>query len=201
MNRSTTAATTSISSEPPISPPATEHRWMSVVFLQGEDADRVLNMIDRSGPQRAIRHLSRWDFGDETRDSALVNGYVYSEVPQSLTDRVVHDDDAVYALTYNHRFGYVTLLRTFTPQAEDADRPTLPQTPWFALAGRASLALAESRDRDRELVRIGCHHASPRLGYGFITLAGASDTEELLTIDEPALGVMALKTIGESPRA
>ncbi|KQZ02699.1 hypothetical protein ASD19_13820 [Microbacterium sp. Root53] len=138
MNHSTTTATSSISLESPISQAATEHRWMSVVFLQGEEADRVLGMIDRSGPQRAIRHLSQWDFGDETRDSALVNGYVYNEVPQSPTDRVVHDDDAVYALTYNRRFGYVSLLRTFTPQAEDADRPTSPQTPWFALAGHAT---------------------------------------------------------------
>lgn len=137
MNRSTTE-TSSLSSESPISSPDPDRRWMSVVFLQGEDAHRVLDMIDRSGPQRAIRHLSQWDFGDETRDSALVNGYVYNEVPQSPTDRVVHDDAAVYALTYNRRFGYVSLLRTFTPQAEDADRPTSPQTPWFALAGRAT---------------------------------------------------------------
>ncbi|KXC07020.1 hypothetical protein MhomT_03195 [Microbacterium hominis] len=140
MNHSSTTTTTtsSISSESPVSPPVPEHRWMSVVFLQGDEADRVLDMIDRSGPQRVIRHLSQWDFGDETRDSALVNGYVYNEVPQSPTDGVVHDDNAVYALTYNRQFGYVSLLRTFTPQAEDADRPTSPQTPWFALAGRAT---------------------------------------------------------------
>lgn len=138
MNHSTPTATSFISSGSPISQPATEHRWMSVVFLQGEEADRVLDMIDRSGPQRVIGHLSQWDFGDETRDSALVNGYVYNEVPQSPNDRVVHDDDAVYALTYNRQFGYVSLLRTFTSQAEDTDRPPSPQAPWFALAGRST---------------------------------------------------------------
>lgn len=75
------------------------HRWMSVVFLQGEEAISVLDMIDRSGSETAIHHLSQWDCGDETRDAALVNGYVYEDIPQSPTDRVVRDDAVAYALT------------------------------------------------------------------------------------------------------
>ena len=51
---------------------ADEQRWMSVVFPQGEEADFVLDMISMSGPDAAIRHLSQWDYGDETRDAALV---------------------------------------------------------------------------------------------------------------------------------
>lgn len=129
-------AATSTSTRP-LAPPL-EHRWMSVVFMQGEEADRVLDMIDRAGPERAIRHLSQWDFGDETRDSALVNGYVYDKIPESPTDRVVRDHATGYALTYNHRFGYVSLLRTFSPVEQDARRPKSPQAPWFALAGRST---------------------------------------------------------------
>lgn len=94
---------------------ADEQRWMSVVFLQGEEADIVLDMIDKSGPDAALHHLSQWDYGDETRDAALVNGYVYDEIPQSPTDRSVRDDTARDALTYNRRFGYVSLLRRFDP--------------------------------------------------------------------------------------
>ncbi|BDZ65284.1 hypothetical protein [Agromyces mangrovi Wang et al. 2018] len=92
-----------------------ERRWMSVVFMQGEEADGVLDMIDKNGPEAAIRHLSQWDYGDETRDAALVNGYVYEEIPKSPTDRVVRNDSAGYALTYNQHFGYVSLLRHFEP--------------------------------------------------------------------------------------
>ena len=102
-------------------------RWMSVVFLQGEEADAVLDMIDRIGPEAAIRHLSQWDYGNETRDAALVNGYVYDEIPQSPTDRVIRDNASAYALTYNHHFGYVSLLRHFIPIVAGALQPVARQ--------------------------------------------------------------------------
>lgn len=119
-NRTTAAAS------PHESTPNAERRWLSVVFLQGDAAETVLDMIDKSGPAAAIQHLSQWDSGDETRDAALVNGYVYDEVPQSATDRVVSDEAAGYALTYNHRFGYVSLLGHFDPVVEDARKPVAP---------------------------------------------------------------------------
>lgn len=56
----------------------------------------------------------------------MVNGYVYDEIPQSPTDRVVHDDSAGYALTYNHHFGYASLLRHFDPVVEDARESVAP---------------------------------------------------------------------------
>lgn len=124
MSRSTTTAT-SISTVSPVAPPA-EQRWMSVVFLQGEEADAVLDMIERSGREAAIHHLSQWDYGGETRDAALVNGYVYDKIPQSPTDRVIRDNPSGYALTYNQHFGYVSLLRHFDPVVEDAQESVAP---------------------------------------------------------------------------
>src|SRR5699024_8154324 len=35
----------------------TGRRWISVVFLQGEDADQVLDLIDRDGIDAALEHL------------------------------------------------------------------------------------------------------------------------------------------------
>ncbi len=130
MTRSTTAASPVSAEE---SNTTVERRWMSVVFLQGQDADAVLEMIDRIGPEAAIRHLSQWDYGDETRDAALVNGYVYDGIPQSATDRVLHDDASAYALMYNHQFGYASLLRHFTPVVEDGPQ-LVAQQDWFAAA-------------------------------------------------------------------
>lgn len=121
-NRTTAAAAAHVSST------TVERRWMNVVFMQGEEADAVLDMIDKNGPDAAIRHLSQWDYGDETRDAALVNGYVYDGIPQSPTDRVVRDDSAGYALTYNQHFGYVSLLRHFDPVVEDARESVAPPT-------------------------------------------------------------------------
>ena len=130
MTRSTTAASPVSAEE---SNTTVERRWMSVVFLQGEEADAVLDMIDRIGPQAAIRHLSQWDYGEETRDTALVNGYVYDEIPHSATDRVLQNHASAYALVYNHRFGYVSLLRYFTPVVEDGPQ-LVAQQYWFAAA-------------------------------------------------------------------
>lgn len=96
-------------------------RWISVVFLQGDEADEVLDLIDRDGPDAAIEHLCGWDYGDETTDAALENGYVYDEPPTGQLDRTVSDGD--YTLTYNPFMGHVSLLR-----AHPAADPGLDET-------------------------------------------------------------------------
>lgn len=98
-------------------------RWVGVVFLQGDEADEVLDLIDRDGTHTAIERLKSWDYGDETTHAALVNGYVYDEPPTGPLDRVIPDGD--YALTYNRAHGHVSLLRQHTttpdPALDDPD--------------------------------------------------------------------------------
>jgi len=98
-------------------------RWLSVVFLQGSEADEVLDLIDRDGPDAAIEHLRNWDYGDETTDAALENGYVYDEPPTGQLDRVITDGD--YTLTYNPVMGHVSLLRA---HAAAMSEPGLDET-------------------------------------------------------------------------
>lgn len=98
-------------------------RWISVVFLQGSEADEVLDRIARDGPDAAIAHLRGWDYGDETTDAALENGYVYDEPPTGHLDRVVTDGD--YTLTYNPFMGHVSLLRSHPAAMSD---PGLAET-------------------------------------------------------------------------
>lgn len=102
-------------------------RWINVVFLQGDEADQVLNAIDRDGPDAAIEHLARWDYGQETTDAALENGYVYdTKPPASGTDRTV--TAAGYAVTYNHALGHVGLYRQLDTPPDSAllDNPIAP---------------------------------------------------------------------------
>ncbi|NOJ60323.1 hypothetical protein [Arthrobacter sp. 260] len=94
--------------EEPLSETAAR-RWVSVVFLQGEDADEVLDLIDRDGTATAIEHLKGFDYGDETTAAALENGYVYDEPPAGPLDHVVVEGD--YTLTSNAAMGHVSLLR------------------------------------------------------------------------------------------
>lgn len=46
-------------------------RWVSVLFLQDSEADEVLDMIDRDGPDAAMAYLKNWDYGEEATDAAM----------------------------------------------------------------------------------------------------------------------------------
>ena len=99
---------------------ASASRWINVVFLQDDDANELLAMIDRDGEAAAIEYLQQWDFGDDTTDAALVNGYVYDRIPVGSADRTIENPDSPYALTYSELYGYVSLLRRYeaSPDAE-----------------------------------------------------------------------------------
>lgn len=117
-------------------PEATEpvpRRWISVVFLQGEEADEVLELIDRDGPHAGIEHLTGWDYGTETTDAALVNGYVYDEPPTSLLDRTLTEGD--YTLTYNPSLGHVSLLRVLDTPPDRALLDPAPADPSSRFVG------------------------------------------------------------------
>lgn len=129
----------------------TASRWVSVVFLQGEDADAVLTLIDREGTDAAIAHLAEWDYGQETTDAALVNGYVYDTPPLGALDRTA--TAAGYMLTYNATLEHVGLLRAHDSTPELAADEPAPA----ALAGRARPADAEW---------FGATAPSPRPGRG-----------------------------------
>ncbi|WP_454158821.1 hypothetical protein [Microbacterium lacticum] len=95
------------------------HRWVSIVFLQGGEADPVMEIIDRQGTDAAIAYLAGWDQGEESVSDAMENGYVYDTAPQSAADRLTTSGD--YALTYSPDLGYVGLSRRI-----DAPNPDGP---------------------------------------------------------------------------
>lgn len=134
--------------------PVPARRWVSVVFLEGSEADEVLDLISHAGADAAIEHLAGFDYGEETTQAALVNGYVYDDPPRGALDRVATKD--VYTLTYNPFLGHVALLREYDalpdPALLDIDtpppRPSPPARParqgaatdWFARpSGAASV--------------------------------------------------------------
>lgn len=97
--------------------PATTERWISVVFLQGDEADRPLHILGELGHVDAVDYLAQWDYGDETTDAAMENGYVYDEPGEGTNDRVMRSGD--YALVVNPHIGYVSLLRRHTTTEPD----------------------------------------------------------------------------------
>ena len=112
--------------------PATEEaapsRWVNVVFLQGEEADRPLRILGELGQVHAVDYLAQWDYGDETTQAALENGYVYDEPGEGTNDRVALSGD--YALVINPHVGYVSLLRRYTEtEAEPQDAEPVEPSP------------------------------------------------------------------------
>lgn len=99
--------------------PERSRRWVNVVFLQGSEADEVLDLIDVEGVQAGIAHLAQWDFGDETTGAAFVNGEVYDQLPGGQWDRSFEADG--YVLTYNPQMGYVGLVRDTTPTPDEEE--------------------------------------------------------------------------------
>ena len=127
--RTNTDALAELSEHGPIRPDEVSQRWISVVFLQGEEADAVHALIDRNGTDAAFEHPKGWDYGDETTDAALENGYVYDDQPPtSGIDRTV--TVAGYTVTYNHALGQVGLYRQFDTAPDPAllVDPPAPET-------------------------------------------------------------------------
>ncbi|MEQ6898282.1 hypothetical protein [Microbacterium sp. KR10-403] len=84
-------------------------RWISACFLQEEEADEVLSLIDEDGVDSALNFLKNWDYGDETTNAALENGYVYNLPPTGPLEQEVRNGN--YDMTYSNSFGYVGLYR------------------------------------------------------------------------------------------
>ena len=84
-------------------------RWVSVVFLQGDEADRALRILDESGPADAVDYLTQGKYGDETTMASLTYGYVYDEFGEGTNDQAMTCGDD--ALVVSTGIGYVSLLR------------------------------------------------------------------------------------------
>lgn len=114
-------------------------RWISVVFLEGSEAGEVLDLIRREGAEAAIEHLAGFDFGEETTQAALENGYVYDAPPTGKLDRTATSE--VYSLIYNPFMGHVSLLREY-----DAP-PVLTDVELMAAKNRAAARPSPRQNR------------------------------------------------------
>lgn len=104
---------------------AMERRWVTVVFLQGQEADQALDIIQAHGVDAAVEHLARWDYGAETDSAAALNGDVRDAIPAGVLDRTAESGE--YTLTYNPFMGHVALHRH--PEIDAAKEPATPPEP------------------------------------------------------------------------
>lgn len=126
---------------------AVPSRWINVVFLQGDEAVRPLRILGELGHVDAVDYLAQWDYGEETTQAALENGYVYDEPGEGTNDRVMMSGD--YALVVNPHVGYVSLLRRHPEPAtstEAIDEPSQTQDGLELLVSYSSPGAPKRRD-------------------------------------------------------
>lgn len=76
-------------------------KYQRIVFMQGEEADEALAILDEHGEDAAVEHLSQWDYGD--------GGGEIMDEPASGDSDDVHETEDGYRLSYNTRLGYIGL--------------------------------------------------------------------------------------------
>lgn len=138
----------------------TAGRFINVAFVQGEDACDSIRLIECGGVGKVALDLAGHDFGDETVDAALENGYVYDEVPIGTSDRSYEFD--AYTVVYNSSHGHVALYRR-----EDAlPSPTLLglEAPRHAAPARKDSPIESRRSRQERLGNPDLGDIEPELG-------------------------------------
>ena len=75
-------------------------KFQRIIFLQGEEANEALELLDLGGYDSAIEYLAQWDHGDD--------GELFDFPSNGTSDRV-HTSKDGYRLTYNMRQNYIGL--------------------------------------------------------------------------------------------
>ena len=83
-----------------------------VVFMQGDDAQEALNILDQQGEDAAIAHLAQWHNPGEHETSR--------ELGAGTSDRTYEKDG--YILSYNLGLGYIGLDYDSTDDGPQDDR-------------------------------------------------------------------------------
>lgn len=76
-------------------------RYQRIVFMQGEEADEPLAILDNDGTEAAVEFLAQWD---------MEPGEEFNEPASGDSDDVYETDDGL-RLSWNTRLGYIGLER------------------------------------------------------------------------------------------
>ncbi|MGN6035891.1 hypothetical protein ACP6NG_10945 [Brevibacterium casei] len=121
-----------------------QKRWVTVVFLQGEDADRMLERIEQDGTDAVIEELRGFDHGEETTRAAESKGHVTENLQTGMSEQQAASGE--YTLTYSHSFGHVALYRQ-----ESVPAPEPGYGVAVAYPTRADIAAMRNRDAQARL--------------------------------------------------
>lgn len=84
-------------------------KFQEIVFIQGEEAEEPLNILDNEGESAAFQYLAQWDYGEN-------DGEIYDEIPAGSNDSTYRED--CYIMNYNTSLGYIGLCKMIEAKQE-----------------------------------------------------------------------------------
>lgn len=92
--------------------------FLTIVFLQGEEADEPFRILDEEGLEAATEYLAQWDYGSEIDAAALVMGDTYPAISDIIGTADYVDQCGDYWVTHNPGRLYISLIRTIDTAEE-----------------------------------------------------------------------------------
>jgi len=77
-------------------------KYTNIVFMQNEEAEEAMEILEESGVTGLLNFLKQWDMGDCIEEES-------PNRPWGGSDTVVYSGE--YVLTYNRRLGYCGLIK------------------------------------------------------------------------------------------
>ena len=77
-------------------------QFLNIVFIQNEEAEEPLRILEDQGEGAALRYLRQWDYREDEVE-------VYDENPGGSGDSVYREGN--YILTYNTSLCYIELCK------------------------------------------------------------------------------------------
>ena len=84
-------------------------KFQEIVFIQGEEAEEPLNILDSEGESAALQYLAQWNYGEN-------DGEIYDEIPAGSNDSTYTED--CYIMNYNTSLGYIGLCKMIEAKQE-----------------------------------------------------------------------------------
>ena len=77
-------------------------KYLEIVFIQNEEAETPLKILEEQGEDAAMNYLRQWDYSDD-------DGEIYDRNPGGSGDSAYRKGN--YVMTYNTSLGYIGLCK------------------------------------------------------------------------------------------
>jgi len=84
-------------------------KYSNIFFIQGEEANEVLDILNNKGEQAAFDQLQEWNYGESPVETNNSEGFI----PWGSNDRLFKVDN--FVMSYNSGIPYIGLTEIIEP--------------------------------------------------------------------------------------